>query len=292
MHLLFPFIAAISFAFGSMVFKRAFLEGAGVVHAMVINNLVLGLVFLPLLLIDHQPIPWHLSHQILITAAVFASGHLLSVLAVRIGDVSIATPLLGAKAVFVVLIGFFAFHWPLSATQWIAALLTSAGVVVMGITDLRPGQRKGVTTLLSLSCAAAFALTDVLIQNFAGNFGVWNFLPLQFAALGLISTLVIPFFGFGSLKAPAKAWRWIFLAAGLSSIQAILITGTIAIWKDAAGANVVYATRGLLSIVLVWFVGHWTANTERHSVGKSTMGWRLAGALLILVAVALVVRGG
>jgi len=38
MYLLLPLLAAIIFALGSMVFKRAYDEGAGVVHAVVVNN--------------------------------------------------------------------------------------------------------------------------------------------------------------------------------------------------------------------------------------------------------------
>ena len=100
----------------------------------------------------------------------------------------------------------------------------------------------------------------------------------------------LPFFGLHSLKAPRAAWKWMGVAAALSAVQAIIITGTIAVWKDAAGVNVVYATRGLMSIALVWLVGHWIQNTERHTVGGRRMGVRLVGGLLILAAVVLTAR--
>ena len=38
MQLILPLIAAIAFAAGSMVFKRAFAEGASLSHAVVVNN--------------------------------------------------------------------------------------------------------------------------------------------------------------------------------------------------------------------------------------------------------------
>jgi hypothetical protein len=65
---------------------------------------------------------------------------------------------------------------------------------------------------------------------------------------------------------------------------------TIAIWQDAPGVNVVYATRGLWSIALVWHVGHHLRNTERHSAGPRTMLQRACAALLLLGAVALTVQ--
>ncbi len=49
--------------------------------------------------------------------------------------------------------------------------------------------------------------------------------------------------------------------------------------------------RGLWSLALVWCVGHWLKNTERHAVGGRRMTARLVGALLILLAVVLAIRG-
>jgi drug/metabolite transporter (DMT)-like permease len=283
-------LAAIVFALGSMVFKRAFEEGAGVVHAVAVNNLVLATVFLPLLAIDSRPIPWNHWYFPVLTGAAFAAGHLLNVLSLRIGDVSVATPLLGSKVIIVAFLARFLFGWPLSPNQWFAAALTTAGVFLMGLTDLKPGRRTGLTTTLSLLCAVAFSLTDVMIQSWAGEFGVFNFLALQFAALALFSVWMIPCFGLKALYAPRKAWPWIFGASAFSAVQAILVTTAIGIWRDAASVNVVYATRGLWSVVFVWSVGHWIKNTERHAAGPRAMAFRSCGAALILVSVALAVK--
>ena len=43
MYPLLPLLAAFAFAFGSMVFKPAYAEGAGVTHAVVVNNLIDGM---------------------------------------------------------------------------------------------------------------------------------------------------------------------------------------------------------------------------------------------------------
>src|SRR3989442_4890234 len=47
MHLLLPLLAAIFFAIGSMVSKRAYYEGARVVHVVLVNNGLLAILFLP-----------------------------------------------------------------------------------------------------------------------------------------------------------------------------------------------------------------------------------------------------
>jgi drug/metabolite transporter (DMT)-like permease len=292
MYLLLALLAAVVFALGSVVFKRAYAEGAGVVHALVVNNVALGIVFLPLLWLEPRPVPWHNWHMPVLTALAFVVGHLLNVLSLRVGDVSLATPLLGAKVLFVAMLGWVVFGVRLNTGQWVAAGLATAGVVLMGLTDFRAGGRTGLTTVIALGCAVAFAFTDVMIESWGAGFGVFNFLPLQFATLALLSLATLPFFGLKSLRAPARAWKWIAAAAVLSAIQAIVITGTIAVWKDAAGVNVVYATRGLWSIALVWLAGHWLGNTERHTTGARRMGLRLAGAALILGAVILTARHG
>lgn len=290
MYLLLPLLAAIAFAFGSMVFKRAFLEGAGVVHLAVVNNVILGVLFLPLLAFESQPIPrrdWLLP---VLTAVTFALGHLLNVVSLREGDVSLATPLLGAKVIFVALIGWLVFDARLTTGQWLAAALATAGVVTMGFTDVRGGNRAGLTTTTALGCALAFALTDTMIQAWGPRFGALGYLALVFAGVGMLSLALLPYFGRTSLRAPAAAWKWILLGTALSGVQAIIITGTIAIWQDAAGVNVVYATRGLWSIALVWSIGHWMKNAERQTTGGRRMGQRLAGAVLIVAAVVLTVK--
>lgn len=292
MYLLLPLLAALAFALGAMVFKRAYQEGAGLAHLAVVNNVILGIVFLPLLALERQPLPWHDWALPVLTALTWAAGHLLNVTSLRRGDVSLATPLLGAKVIFVAVICWLVFDQELSIAQWTSAGLATAGVVTMGLTDFRHGQRAGFTTAAALGCALSFALTDTMIQAWGPRFGAWGFLALVFAAVGAISTLLTPYFGLSSFRAPWKAWRWILVGAALSGIQAIIITGTIAVWKDAAGVNVVYATRGLWSIALVWTAGHWLKNTERHTTGPRVMAQRLAGAALILGGVVLAITSG
>jgi hypothetical protein len=187
-------------------------------------------------------------------------------------------------------------------------VLTSAGVLITGLTDFKPGRRTGWTTLLALLCAGSFAVTDVLIQMWAAEFGVLNFLSLLFGALAVESILVLPLLGFkarpetrhlsifrqaiGSLTAPPRAWRWIALATSLSAVQALLITGTIANWRDAAGVNVVYGTRGLWSLALVWWAGSWFGNAERRDSGPRVLLARAIGGALILAAVVLSLQSG
>lgn len=287
MHLLLALLAAVAFALGAMVYKRAFLEGAGLAHLAVVNNVILALVGLPLLVLEPQPIPWPQWPLPVLTGAAFVAGHCLNLLSLRTGDVSLATPLLGSKVIFVAAAGWLVFDRQLEAAAWVATALATAGVVAMGLTDVRGGRRAGFTTVTALGCAAAFALTDVMIEAWGGPFGVWGFLGLMLAAVGLLSLGLLPVFGRHALRAPATAWGWVLAGAGLSAVQALLVTVAIAVWRDAAGVNVVYATRGLWSIGLIWFAGGWLKNRERETAGGGALLVRLLGAALILAAVGL-----
>src|SRR5256885_4258826 len=109
MYLIWPLIAALAFAFGSMIYKRAYAEGAGLAHTAILNNVMLGIVFLPLLALETRPIPWEKWEQPVFTSLVYVFGHLLNVLALRVGDVSLATPLLGSKIIFVAFLGWAIF---------------------------------------------------------------------------------------------------------------------------------------------------------------------------------------
>src|SRR2546426_407581 len=287
MYLIWPLVAALAFAVGSMVYKRAYAEGATVAHTAILNNIVIGIVFLPLLALETRPIPWEKWQQPVLTSLVYVVGHVLNVVALRFGDVSLATPLLGAKIIFVALLGWAIFGAQLSAWMWVAAALATIGVAMMGYTEVRFSGRLGLTTSTALGSAAFFAMTDTAIQAWGSGFGGWSFLALQFAGLGAFSLLLLPFFGLRSLCAPRAAWKWIWAGIALSGFQAILITCTIAFWKNAVGVNVVYATRGFWSIVFVWTLGPWIRNDERTTVGLRGMVLRLAGALLIFGGIVL-----
>jgi hypothetical protein len=63
----------------------------------------------------------------------------------------------------------------------------------------------------------------------------------------------------------------------------------LAFFNDPTGVNIIYSTRGMWSLALVWFAGSWFGNPERSSAGPRAMAWRFAGTSLITAAVILAV---
>jgi hypothetical protein len=64
----------------------------------------------------------------------------------------------------------------------------------------------------------------------------------------------------------------------------------IGTFGHATVVNIVYSSRGMWSVVLVWLVGHWFQNTERAEQGHTIMATRFAGSGLILAAIWIVVH--
>jgi len=74
----------------------------------------------------------------------------------------------------------------------------------------------------------------------------------------------------------------------LLASQSILFVRCVALHGNATSANILYASRGLLSVILVWLIGHWFMNQEQN-LGGRILRWRLVGASLMLSAIILVV---
>ena len=80
------------------------------------------------------------------------------------------------------------------------------------------------------------------------------------------------------------------MIAVISSSYYLLLAAmlfAIGAFGDATAVNVVYSSRGLWSVLAVWWIGHWFQNDEQH-LGPAVLRLRLWGAGLMLAAIALV----
>ena len=68
------------------------------------------------------------------------------------------------------------------------------------------------------------------------------------------------------------------------AVQGFLLVAAIGGFKIATEANIIYASRGLWSIVIIWFAGK-SLGIHEKNIGKSMMLRRLAGASLLMLAV-------
>ena len=281
--LILPLAAAIVYVAAALFLKRAAESGAGVWQLTRTRNFVAAIFFAPLWVLGGN-LPASLWWQPAVAALLLMSGQLFTMIALRVGDVSITTPVLGVKVVLVALLTFVLLREPLTAGVWTAAFLSSVGIGLLHFSRPRAGSRVGTTILMAGLAAASYALFDVLVQKWAAAWGAGRFLPVMMGFAALYSIPFRPARGDAVAPASEKAAAWTIAGAVCLAVQAILFVSSIAIYRQAAVANVLYSSRGLWSLVAVWAVGHWIGNYEAR-VGASHLAWRIAGAITLIIAI-------
>jgi drug/metabolite transporter (DMT)-like permease len=173
---------------------------------------------------------------------------------------------------------------PLSATTWLAALLTTIATALLGIGRTHRVHSLSAGLFYGFSAAACFALVDVFCQKWAPLWGFGHFAPAMFATVTICSLGLIPFFS-GSLR--ELQWRWVLPGGMFLGLQCIGVAYAIMVFGSATTTNIMYSSRGIWSVILVWTIGHWFANVERTQ-GTPVMLRRLAGSALLLAAIGLI----
>lgn len=288
MHLLFPLISSVLYVIAALFLKQAAENGVGVRRAAFVCNWVTALLFLVLLPVGGAvPSVGHL-WQPAVVALLFFAGQLLTLLALDKGDVSVATPVLGAKVVLVAVLTTLLLDQSVRWQLWIAAVMSCLGIGLLNRND-GDGRRGevGRTICLALVAAAAYALFDVLVMKWSPAWGFGRFLPCMLWINGIYSLALVPYFR-GPLREIRPAARGPLLWGSLCiATQALVLVTTLAHFGDGTAVNVVYSSRGLWGVLAVWLFGRWFNNTE-HQLGARTLRWRLAGAFLLFSAIGLI----
>lgn len=283
-HLLLPLVSSLLYVLGAVWLKRATMAGVGMWRAAFVSNAVSAVLFLPWLLLGGVDWSWTMLWQPAFVAVLLVLGQCASLWALTRGDVSVATPVMGAK---IILVAFFTtgvagVRVPLNL--WIAAGLSTLAI---GIIHLNPKGRHHDLTLTvmgALVAAGAFALFDVLVMAWSPAWGAGRFLPWVMGLALAYSLAFVPFFRAPFRAIPRSSWPFLLGGSVLIGLQGLLLIGTVAVFGDATAVNIVYGTRGLWSVLLVWMVGR-RIGAEEGGRGARVLGWRLAGAGLMSVAV-------
>ena len=286
---LFPLIAALLYAFGALVLKRSSDLGVGLWRTTFVANLIVAALFSLLWLLGGPPVERELLWQPGVIGLCLFVGQISQFLALEKGDVSVAVPVFGLKVILVAFLTPFLTGDAVSLKLWIAAFLSVLGITFLNRKDAgKPPRNLAVTFIAGGIGAVAFAIFDVLVQKWGPSWGAGRLLPCIFWINAILSFGLIFRFSAPLSAIPARAWPWLTGGSALLGIQSITFVSTLAVFGKATSANIVYASRGLLSVVLVWIVGHWFMNAEQH-LGAGVLRWRLVGALLMMSAIVLVV---
>lgn len=286
---LLPLFAAFIYVVSALLFKRASVFGIGVWRITFVANFIVAGVnslLLPLGGSFHAELLW----QPALIGGLLVTGQLLQFFALERGDVSVAVPVFGIKVVLVAFFTTLILVERVGARLWIAAVLSTAAVTCLNRRDAnQPSRHVGITLLAGGLGSICFAMFDVLVQKWTPAWGIGRMVPLIFYFGAILSLALVPFFRAPLRDIPRGVWPSLGGGAALLGTQSALFIGSFAIFGHATRANILYSSRGLFSVLAVWFVGHWFANEER-SAGPVVLRWRLAGALLMMAAIALVLK--
>ena len=287
--LLLPLLSALGYAFAALMLKRATEGGTGPWRVSFLTNWVQAAIFSLLWLIptEHPATATHVMHAV-ISGTVFFVGQVFTFLALSRGDVSVATPVLGSKVIFVALFTVLLGAAAVTPAMWAAVALTAVATALLGASGRVKRDALFRSLLYGFSAAAAFAFTDVLQQRWVKAWGFSHYAATMFLTVAVLSFGLVPFFRESLRALPAAAWRWGLAGGALLAVQALGIAWSI-VNLGATTTNVLYTSRGIGSVVLVWSVGHWFGNAERTQ-GRAVMLRRLAGSALLLAAIVLIAQ--
>jgi drug/metabolite transporter (DMT)-like permease len=287
---LLPLASAVGYVGAVLMVKRASVYGVGLWRTAFVSNLAMGLCFAPLWGLGGAELTAVALGQAALCAGLFFTGQVFTFLALA-GDVSLATPVMGLKILFVAAASAVLVAEPVRPVWWVAAGLAT---VAVGLLQASPraagagGQHPRRTVALAAGAALAFAVCDVLVQRFTPAWGPGRFLPLTFGLVAGFSFGLIPVFTAPLRVVPSAAWRWLGPGAVLLACQAAGMAYGLGVYGRATAANILYSTRGLWSVLAVGLLGAWLGTEGEKSLPAAVWWRRLAGAGLMLAAVALV----
>lgn len=265
------------------------IRGGGPVKLLVISHILMGLLAAIVLPFIHDASLPPLSQYALDLAGA-AGFYLIGqgglYVALRYVDASHVTPMLGFKIVIVALIMvvFFATH--ITLLQWFAVGLCVCSAFLLN----KAGAPPPIKALLAILWTCLFyGLSDICIQRVVLVLGVEGSLrgPLfgglmSYLFTGLFCAAMLPWHG--SLR--LSDWT----AAGPYAAIWLLAMSLFFVAVSGAGivlANIILATRGLLSIALgVILSRHGMVHLEKH-VHKDVLLRRIFAALMMLAAITL-----
>ena len=286
--MLIPLLSGFGYAVAALMLKRGG-EGAGPWRVTFVANMVIASVFsFGWLGPAQHPVTAASIGHAAISGALFFVGQIFTFLALTRGDVSVATPVLGSKVIFVAFFTVLFGIEQLNGAVWIAVLLTAAATALLGSGGAHRHSALFRSVLYGFSAASVFALTDVTQQRWIREWGLFPYMATLFFTMGVLSLGLIPLFRNDGHVMTAASWRWLAGGSALISIQASGVAWGI-ITLGATTTNVLYNSRGVWSVVLVWAIGHWFGNTE-SAQGRRVMLRRLGGAMLLLSASFLLTR--
>lgn len=287
--ILFPFFSAVLYCVSIILVKYATRSGTfGGISMLVMNNITSGLVFIPAIFFDNTMPDWSIVWQPLLASGFCAIGNIAIFICAEKGEVSLMTPIMGIKIMFVIFFSRMLLNTTIPHTITVAGIICCLAVFIMGWQKKSLRSNKlTITILLALCACISYALCDVIMQKYAPNFTRNAMLSLTTIAMPLSIIPFLPRF-FRDVARSSKTT----LAVGATSaiimvFEMYLMFLSIIGEVGAALCNILYNTRGIISVILIFIVGKFIK--EMKEVSKASALQRIVGATMILIAVFIVI---
>ena len=286
-HLLLPFASSILTVFALLLLKRAQAREASTWTTLIVVTWVTAIGFSALTLIGGNMQPVSLFWQPITVGVLFLAGLAFTFLGVKIGDVSIVTPVQGIKVLLVPAMALLVVDDVAGTRIWISSAVALCGIWFIQSTDDTVDRSK---IRISIGCAllAAVSLTffDLFIQRWAPAWGPGYFLPIAFACTAFLSLGFLPVARPDGRSIRSQLSWPLLVGSLLMAVQAFGMTYTIARFGHATQVNIVYSLRGLWGVLLTWVLSK-SLGLTTSTPSTALMFKRLAGAILIGISIAL-----
>lgn len=287
-YIILGLIAAFGYAFGSLFSKRALQEGCSPFLFTPVVATLQVIACLPFFFFDEawpEPRYWY---QPLITAICWHSGGILHARAQRVSDVSIIAPITGAKPVFVAFLLMILLGETVPISTWIAAVLVAVALVIVRTPNVTSSSSFLRSAGMAGIAMIAFGFSDVSIQHFAPRWGAFHYTAMIYAFGSLLGIGALPVLAPRYRALNRSGWKYLILTSLAYAIPGLCIGIAIGHYGHAAEVNVMYSSRVILTIVLVWTAGRLVGNME-HTGGHKIFIRRLLGAIVLMAAIGLIV---
>jgi drug/metabolite transporter (DMT)-like permease len=286
-YLFIPLLSAITYTFAAILFKKELQKGGNLWYINFLSNI--GTLIMAIPLFFTQGYENHNEVNLVkpfLTSLIFIAGQTFSLLALKYGDVSVATPLLGTKVIIVALLTVFILNIPVPFLWWIACILTIIAFVLLRGHSDKKNSTFIPTVIYSFLCSLCFAACDIYIQKWAPIFGPDRFISIMFLIIAILSIGFLPFF---IKKMPKSSFLSLPLLVGILfvSFQAVAMGFALSRYGNATAINIVFSSRGIWSVIFAFWFGKFLDSNEQF-LGKRDFFERLIGSAMILVAIVLV----
>ena len=264
--------------------KRALDTGAGTFRSLAYSNWIITIFFLPYPFLAKEPFNDSTWRDGILVGLLFFASQTASFFALRRGEASVTTPILGSKSLFVaIFLVALGFKDSLPENTWIAAGLAGLAVALLGwpSKNYKPSL---IGLFLAIMTAAGFGLTDAWVPELAKESDPFNLLFTMVATVGICSFALIPLAKGTFVEWRGKADKWLILGSVPLGLQAVSMSIAIGFYDIPTEANVCYASRGLWSILFAAWIGK-RIGVHEGSAPKSVLARRFLGATLLIAGI-------